>query len=790
MVGVLAWTDGPQVETGTSASIAGLTPSTGYEVQVFASNDEGDSGWSEAGTGSTGTPVNSPPVFSNDTLTRSVAENTAPGADFGAVIPEATDADSGDILVYSLEGADAASFDFDETTRQLSTLAALDFEATDSYSVTIQADDGNGGTDTVAVTIAVTDVNEPPTAPAAPSVAATSGSTTSLDVTWAAPGNDGRPEIGSYDLRYRVVGDAGWTAGPQDEPGTSATIDEGLTAHTDYEVQVRATNEEGDSDWSAAGTGSTGNTTPTFDIETATRSVPENTPADTAMGDAFPEAADADLDTLIYSLGGADAASFAFDAATRQLSTLAALNFEARESYSVAIQADDDNGGTDTIEVTISVTDVDEPPDAPAAPSVSATPGSTTSLDVNWTAPGNDGRPVITGYDLQIRVVGVQAWTAGPQDEPGTSATIAGVTPNSDYEVQVRARNNEGESDWSESGTGNTGNAAPVFGVESAARTIAENTVADTAIGAAFPAATDADGDTLTYSLEGADAASFAFDASTRQLSTLAALDFEDRDSYSVTVKADDDNGGSDAIAVTISVTNVDEPPDAPAAPMVATAADSATSLDVSWTAPANTGKPRTRSYDLRYRAGDSGPWTDGPQDVEDTSATLTGLTPNTSYQVQVRATNDEGDGDWFDAGTGATGAPDNSAPEFPDATLTREVAENTLADTDIGAPIPAATDVDGDTLTYSLEGADAASFAFDAATRQLSTLAALDFESKATYAVTVKADDDNGGSDTIAVTVSVTDVDEPPDAPVGADGGDGGGQRHEPGRELDRAGQ
>ena len=103
-----------------------------------------------------------------------------------------------------------------------------------------------------------------------------------------------------------------------------------------------ARNEEGDSDWSAAGEGATGNTTPAFDEETAARSVAENTPADTDIGAALPAAVDADLDTLIYSLGGADAASFAFDAATRQLSTLAALNFEARESYSVAIQADDE----------------------------------------------------------------------------------------------------------------------------------------------------------------------------------------------------------------------------------------------------------------------------------------------------------------------------------------------------------------------------------------------------------------------------------------------------------------
>ena len=510
-----------------------------------------------------------------------MAENAPADIDVGEPV-EATDADN-DTLTYTLGGADAASFAVDDASGQIATIAGVnyDFEGTASYTVTVTADDGNGATDTIGVTIDLADVDEPPDAPAAPSVSATTGSATSLDVSWTAPANEGKPEIASYDLQYRVVGDAGWTAGPQDEPGTSATIDEGLTAHTDYEVQVLATNEEGDSDWSAAGEGATGNTTPAFDEETAARSVAENTPADTGIGAALPAATDADLDTLTYSLEGADAASFAFDAATRQLSTLAALNFEAKDSYSVAIQADDDNGGTDTIEVTIAVTDVDEPPDAPAAPSVSATPGSTTSLDVSWTAPGNDGRPAITGYDLQYRVVGVQAWTAGPQDEPGTSATIEGVTPNSDYQVQVLARNNEGESDWSESGTGNTGNTAPTFDVETATRSVAENTPADTGIGAALPEATDTDGDALIYSLEGADAASFAFDAATRQLSTLAALDFEAKPTYAVTVRADDSNGGSDTIEVTIDLTNVDEPPDAPAAPSVAATPGSTTSLDV-----------------------------------------------------------------------------------------------------------------------------------------------------------------------------------------------------------------
>ena len=750
--------------TGTSATIAGLTANTDYEVQVMAENEEGKSDWSESGAGRTG---NTAPAFSSDTATRNVAENAPADTDVGEPV-EATDADN-DTRTYTLGGADATSFAVDDSSGQITTIAGVnyDYEETASYTVTVTADDGNGATDTIEVTINLTNVDELPDAPAEPDVSATAGSATSLDVSWTAPANTGKPEITSYDLQYRVVGDAGWTAGPQDEPGTSATIDEGLTAHTGYQVQVHATNEEGDSDWSAAGEGTTGNTTPIFDVETATRSVAENTPADTGIGAALPAATDADGDALIYSLEGADAASFAFDAVTRQLSTLAALDHEAKDSYSVTIQADDDNGGTDTIEVTIAVTDVDEPPDAPAAPSVAATPGSTTSLDVDWTAPGNDGRPAITGYDVQYRVVGVQAWTAGPQDEPGTSATIAGVTPNSDYQVQVLARNNEGDSDWSESGTGNTGNTAPAFDVETATRSVAENTPADTDIGDAFPEATDTDLDTLIYSLEGADESSFAFDASTRQLSTLAALDFEAKDSYAVTVKADDSNGGSDTIAVTINLTNVDEPPDAPGAPSVAATPGSTTSLDVEWTAPGNDGRPEITGYDLQYRVGNSGPWTVGPQVETGTSASIAGLTPSTGYEVQVFASNDEGDSGWSEAGTGSTGTPVNSPPAFSNDTLTRSVAENTAPGAAIGAVIPAATDADLDTLAYSLEGTDAASFDFDETTRQLSTLAALDFETTASYAVTISVSDGNGGTDSVEVTIAVTNVDEPPTAPA-----------------------
>ncbi|MDE2883672.1 MAG: fibronectin type III domain-containing protein, partial [Chloroflexota bacterium] len=257
------WTDGPQDQTGTSATISSLTANTTYEVQVRATNDEGDSAWSSSGSGATNAPTNNTPVFSDTTVTRSFDENTAAGEDVGAAV-EATDADTGDTVTYTLGGTDAASFDIVSSTGQIQTKTGVtyDFEAKSSYSVTVTASDGTA-TATATVTINVNDVEEPPSAPAAPTVSAVSGSTTSLSVSWTAPTNTGKPAIASYDLQYRQSGVTAWTDGPQDQTGTSATISS-LTASTTYEVQVRATNDEGDSPWSSSGSGTTGNTTPTL----------------------------------------------------------------------------------------------------------------------------------------------------------------------------------------------------------------------------------------------------------------------------------------------------------------------------------------------------------------------------------------------------------------------------------------------------------------------------------------------------------------------------------------------
>ena len=219
-----------------------------------------------------------------------------------------------------------------------------------------------------------------------------------------------------------------------------------------------------------------------------------------------------------------------------------------------------------------------------------------------------------------------------------------------------------------------------------------------------------------TWALSGADAGDLRISSSgvlsfPRSPNYEAPADADTDNVYQVTVRASDRRYNA-MLAVTVRVTDVYEPPFVPSAPNVLPTVGEPTSLDVSWRAPSNGGGPDITSYDLQYRMSGSGNFIDGPQNVTGTSTTITGLTEDTSYEVQVRATNDEGDSGWSTAGMGSTGTSSNNAPIFSDATLTRSVMENTEADTNVGAVIPAATDADrGDTLTYTMEGTDAASF-------------------------------------------------------------------------------
>ena len=805
------WSNGPQNVTGTVSTISGLSEDTLYQVQVMASNAEGDGPWSSPGIGRTNR--NSSPEFADTTATRNLTENTGDATtttaeNLGSAII-ATDADD-DMLQYSLDGGDVSLIDINTGSGQLMSKVGVNYshETTPTLSVIVRASDGNGGSDTIPVTINVIDIDEPPLAPAAPAITPMHDSMTSLSVTWSPPYNMGRPVIESYDLRYRNGVDTDWSDGPQDQDGTS-TVLYSLSSDSDYMVQVRATNDEGDGEWSELNKGRTNNipqntntpvknnNAPEFAATTASRSLTENVGSATTttaenLGAAF-EATDEDsTDTLAYSIEGPNASSFSIDSGSGQLKTKVGVNYshEATPTLSVTVRARDSRGGNDTIAVTVTVNDVDEPPLAPAAPTVSAVSGSTTDLSVSWNPPANSGRPSIDSYDLQYRPGTSGIWLDGTQNVNGTSSTIASLEPDSLYQVTVRATNAEGDSPYSSPGSGRTNaesvnnllNNEPEFDATSASRDVDENegdatTSSSVNLGNPFTATDEDSTDTMSYSIEGTNASSFDIDSDSGQLKTKVGVnyDHEATPTLSVTVRASDDNGGSDTIVVTVTVEDVNEPPLAPGQPVVSAVSGSITSLSVSWSAPSNTGRPAIQSYDLQYLEDDSEDWSNGPQNVPgtSTSTTISSLKADTPYQVQVLATNAEGSGPYSSPGSGQTNAPSNSGPEFAGATATRSLDENigsatTASAENLGAAFTA-TNTDGDTLSFSLEGPDASSFDIDPDSGQLKTRVGVnyDHETTPTLSVTVKVSDGNDGSDTIDVTVTVNDVDEKPLAPT-----------------------
>ena len=411
-------------------SSSGAWQSTSFRLQFQIRGTEGTA------------PTNNAPTFADTTLTRSIAENTAADANVGAVIPVATDTDSGDTLTYTMEGTDAASFNFNATTRQITTKAGVtyDFEAKSSYSVTIKVSDETD-TDTVDVTITLTDVNEPPSAPAAPTVAATSGSTTSLDVSWTAPANSGKPAITSYDLQYRAGTSGSFTDGPQNVTGTSTPI-ASLNSGTSYQVQVRATNDEGDSGWSGSGNGST--STPTNNPPVLANVIPDQTAtAGTAFSYQVPANTFNDTDTgdtLSYTAMKADDTTLptwlTFSAATRTFTgTPAAGNLG---TVSVKVIATDTGSATVSDEFDIMV--------IPAAPAGLRAETGDGRVRLSWTRPTPQVDHAYR-YAAGASVPAATAWTAVTSDDDHLSTVlISGLTNGTAHAFELRVVGSGGVS--------------------------------------------------------------------------------------------------------------------------------------------------------------------------------------------------------------------------------------------------------------------------------------------------------------------------------------------------------
>ena len=846
-----------------SPSYTPVDGDVGYHLRATASYTDGHGPGKTAQAASTQAVqagANRPPEFDSATAAREVPENTEAGENIGAPVT-AADPDTGDTPAYTLEGADLDSFDIDSASGQIQTKSGVtyDHESRSSYSVTVKADDNNGGTATIDVTITVADIDEAGTV-----ALSTNQPAARAEITAALTDPDEGVTGAVWQWERSSDGNTGWAG-----IGTGSPSYTPVDGDVGYHLRATASYTDGHGPGKTAQAASTqavqagANRPPEFDSARAAREVPENTEAGENIG-APVTAADPDTgDTPAYTLEGADADSFDIDSASGQIQTKSGVTYdhESKSSYSVTVKADDNNGGIATIDVTITVADIDEPPEFDSAT-------ATREVPENTEAGGNIGAPVTandpdTGNTLTYTLEGADADSFDIASASGQIQTKIGVTydheTKSSYSVTVKADdNNGGTAAIDVTITVADVNEPPEFDSATAAREVPENTEAGENIGAPLTAADPDTGDTPAYTLEGADADSFDIDSASGQIQTKIGVtyDHETKSSYSVTVKADDNNGGTATIDVTITVTDVDEPPEfdsATAAREVpenteaggnigapVTANDPDTGDTPAYTLggtdanffdiDALTGQLQTKaaldyevknSYTVTVTASDGTLTaavdvtvtvtnideagtvtlsTDQPPARAEITAALTDPDEGVSGAVWQWERSSDGNTGWAGIGTGspsytpvdgdvgyhlratasytdghgpgktaqaastqAVRAGANRPPEFDSATAAREVPENTEAGENIGAPVTAADPDTGDTPAYTLEGADLDSFDIDSASGQIQTKPGVtyDHESKSSYSVTVKADDNNGGIATIDVTITVADIDE-----------------------------
>ena len=350
--------------------------------------------------------VNEPPLFDEDAPTvLRVRENVAPPVitledgetPVSADTYAATDQDEDGCCAYSVSGADRSYFTFNRAgVLGFRAGRRPDYERKSSYSITVVARSGEGTrrlTAALDVTIEVVNTEDPGSvllSQRQPQVGFEIHATLSdpdggvslsrwvwerSDVT---PSTRCRSYTGDWTLIERASS-AVYAPRPADV-GRCLRVTAVYTDELDdadqratgvLEVPARGPRPAPTPDPEPEEDGGFVNAAPVFpdqdhitegdQSDRTSRTVAENTKAAQPIG-APVSAIDADDDLLIYTLSGADARYFRIVRNSGQLRTWAALNYEARNTYTVVVTAKDPFGAADSIEVTINVTDVDDPP--------------------------------------------------------------------------------------------------------------------------------------------------------------------------------------------------------------------------------------------------------------------------------------------------------------------------------------------------------------------------------------------------------------------------------------------
>ena len=655
------------------------------------------------------------------------------------------------------------------------------------YEVTISASDGrNTGTLEEVQVVTVTDVNEPPTIITTRTTFSQPENQTSTlytfratdpeggTVTWTAAGTDGRffaiDEQGRFSFRedsvpdFDAPGDAGGdnvynvTVQARDDAFNSATLDVVVTVTDDNKnVEPSITTRRSPSNYRENGT----STIYTFRA------------SDLQQGN-----------TITWSLTGADSGAFA-------ISESGALTFNdppdfenpadanRDNEYELAVVATDDEGNTDRVDFTITVTDINEGPQIRLEGAATTTvPENTADTRVlarfTATDPENPNAPIFQwstsgrdGGDFVISELGELRFRSSPDFERPADSNRDNV-----YEVTIRASDGRSYGMLEEplSVTVTEVNEAPVITTKSRTEfSLRENS---TSTLYTYRATDQDNNDIIRWSVEGADGEDFAIYNGVLTFRRLPDLenpvDADEDNVYEITVVAANRAGLRDTVNATITIT------EQPEGPVIAgrtsfTVTENYDITQILWSYTATDAKDgRTVHPQWSLSGRDSGDFV-----IDRVSGALTFRnTPDYDrpadgngdnvYEVTVRGHDSRAYGN-----LNVTVTVTNINEEAPVVTgrNSHTVRENTTS----SIYTYRATDSDlNDTIAWSVEGTDGDDFTIDE-NGALAFASAPDYEgptdsdSDNVYEITVVAADGGGLRGTFEITVTVTELNEGP---------------------------
>ena len=397
------------------------------------------------GTGSSG---NAAPT--DITLTpSSLAENNAAGATVGTLA--AVDSDAGQTHTFSLVSGtgDTDNGSFSITGSSLKIGVVADYESKSSYSIRVQADDGEGGTYQKTLAVAVTNVNEAPVnITLTPSslaennaAGATVGSLSATDVdagqthSFSLVAGTGDTDNGSFSitgasLKIGVVADyeskSSYSIRVQADDGSGGLVQKTLT--------VSVTNA---------------NDAPT-NITLSSSSILENNTAGAAVGSLSATDVDAGQThsfSLVVGTGDTDNGSFSISGSSLKIGVVG--SYATKSSYSVRVQADDGAGGVFAKVLTVTILPANQAPSFTL--NVTAPPAALRSWSSNdqgvGTLPAGLGTPVDFSangvHNLALKSNGtVVAWgnnNSGQTNVPAGLSNVVDVAAGYDHSLALKS---------------------------------------------------------------------------------------------------------------------------------------------------------------------------------------------------------------------------------------------------------------------------------------------------------------------------------------------------------------